>query len=230
MMEEKNKHFTDREIEELLSPRCDFRTSPGFVEKVMDEARASVPRRRRPLAWLAYAGAAAAVAAMIVTAVSVCDEPIAPLESVPTVSAVLPSTDDKATTPHHPMVTQEETPVKEKKETPVATKKKRRNIAGATVNDSAEPSETQPSIAGVTTKDDLPPINVNIKGPMLSRSEIMGQPVGKRLLSTDETDSYLLMVRSAYIEQSRDGIAETAAYVKEMRQSEMLNNIPKNNK
>lgn len=68
MMEERKKYLTDGDIEDILSPKCEFHPSPGFMEKVVEEAERTVlvRNRRKRLFWRLCSGVAAAVAVLCV--------------------------------------------------------------------------------------------------------------------------------------------------------------------
>lgn len=59
------KSYQPGDIESLLSPKCDFQVSAGFKDRVIKEAQALPKRRRRFLPWVASAGIAAAVVAVV---------------------------------------------------------------------------------------------------------------------------------------------------------------------
>lgn len=69
MKKDKNIYPSDKDIENLLSPRCNFHTSEGFAERVVSKAKsASLKRKRRSvIPWIAASGIAAAVLLLIVT-------------------------------------------------------------------------------------------------------------------------------------------------------------------
>ncbi len=59
------KSYEPGDIESLLTPKCEFRVSSGFKDKVMRETEALPCRRRRFIPWIASAGVAAAVVAVV---------------------------------------------------------------------------------------------------------------------------------------------------------------------
>ncbi|MDE5997158.1 MAG: hypothetical protein K2G77_02990 [Muribaculaceae bacterium] len=66
MNEESKRYMTEEDIENLLSPKCDFHASPGFMERVMTEAQAVSKRRRLRKILLAASSVAAAVAVLLI--------------------------------------------------------------------------------------------------------------------------------------------------------------------
>ena len=70
MNEERKTYMPEMDIENILSPKCNFRTSPGFMERVMAEAEAVSRRRRLRRIFLSASSSAAAVALFVmVTAI-----------------------------------------------------------------------------------------------------------------------------------------------------------------
>lgn len=59
------KSYEPGDIESLLYPKCEFKVSSGFKDKVMRETEALPRRRRRFIPWIASAGVAAAVVAVV---------------------------------------------------------------------------------------------------------------------------------------------------------------------
>ncbi len=76
MMEERKKYLTDGDIEDILSPKCEFHASPGFMEKVVEEAErtALVRYKKKRLFWRVCSGAAAAVAVLCVLTIVLKNE------------------------------------------------------------------------------------------------------------------------------------------------------------
>ncbi|MDE6696422.1 MAG: hypothetical protein K2K25_06040 [Muribaculaceae bacterium] len=72
MIEKKQIHTEDINIEQHLTPRCEFRVSPDFKNRVMAEARSiQKHKRRRWVPYLAFSGAAAAVAIIIMVTLQI---------------------------------------------------------------------------------------------------------------------------------------------------------------
>lgn len=77
MKEKLNINESDRELEDLLSPKCEFHVSPGFKERVMNEARAikDIPAGKpspRKWGWSVVA-AASVIAAIMLSALYFTD-------------------------------------------------------------------------------------------------------------------------------------------------------------
>ncbi len=68
--------MTDGDIEDILSPKCEFHPSPGFMEKVVEEAeqKVLVRYRRKRLFWRICSGVAAAVAVLCVLTIVLKNE------------------------------------------------------------------------------------------------------------------------------------------------------------
>lgn len=73
MNEERKTYMADEDIENLLSPKCVFHTSPGFMERVIAEAQAVSKRRKRRRILFAATSAAAAVAVLVILTVIIHD-------------------------------------------------------------------------------------------------------------------------------------------------------------
>ncbi|MDE6480437.1 MAG: hypothetical protein K2L45_09210 [Muribaculaceae bacterium] len=69
MNEERKTYMSDEDIECLLSPKCDFHTSPGFMERVLAEAHVVSKRRRLRRIFLSASSSAAAVALLVMVTV-----------------------------------------------------------------------------------------------------------------------------------------------------------------
>ncbi|MDE7096845.1 MAG: hypothetical protein K2O47_05065, partial [Muribaculaceae bacterium] len=67
--------MTDDGIEDLLSPKCEFHTSPGFMEKVLAEAGRSTSGKckNKRILWCLRAGAVASVAVLGMVAATFFD-------------------------------------------------------------------------------------------------------------------------------------------------------------
>ncbi len=76
MMEERKKYLTDGDIEDILSPKCEFHASPGFMEKVVEEAErtALVRYKKKRVFWRVCSGEAAAVAVLCVLTIVLKNE------------------------------------------------------------------------------------------------------------------------------------------------------------
>ncbi len=70
-MERDNKYYKEEDIERILSPKCDFRVSSDFKDKVMQRVQAK-PKHpyHRFMPWLAAAIASAAVVTLVFTMTS----------------------------------------------------------------------------------------------------------------------------------------------------------------
>lgn len=204
MKEERHPYLTEEDIEDLLSPRCDFHASPAIMERVMEEIETSSAPPLAHRTWWRYAGVAAAISAIIVASVIVVNKTANHYEK-PILAATLPTFEETEVSPKmtelHVGMETVKTEISEKKEN-TAKKNKIKN-------------EKNVYIAKSTTKREIKPI----EGALSTRSDLEENNSSKRLLSTDDYDDYTRMVQQAYIERIRGEIAETEAYVMEMRES-----------
>ncbi len=222
MKEERPTYMSEEDIEDLLSPKCDFHASPGFMERVMAEIESDAAPKPRHRAWWRYSAASAAVAALIVATILIASKTETQTD-MPTIAFALPMQEGIQPT-HAPKInkTQEEMPeeISKKKDNP-SLKDKIMNEKNVILAESrkrkASPSEDQENTHEEDTQGKG---NIAvIEGPMSSRSDLEAHNSTRLLLSTDDCDDYTRMVRQAYIERVRYEIAETEAYVEEMRKS-----------
>lgn len=204
MKEERHPYLTEEDIEDLLSPRCDFHASPAIMERVMEEIEATSAPKKTLRPWWRYAGVAAAIAAIVVASVIVVNKTANHYEK-PILAATLPTLEE----------TEISSQILEKQ---VEVEAENEEISEKTENSTKKnkiSNKKNVYIAKNTTQREIKPI----EGALSTRSDLEENNSSKRLLSTDDCDEYTRMVQQAYIERIRFEIAETKAYVKEMRES-----------
>lgn len=213
-MIEKNKpHTEDNNIERHLTPRCDFRVSPGFKDRVMAEARSiRKRRRRRRILYLAFPGAAAAVAIVVMTTLH------------------LHKMDPNVETPQITVAIENQTP------TPSDTLKMNPNTTLLADATQANPRKETDSETIPTTKDRTQqPESTNsmILEEVEMPTETETQPVTEgempminkdTSLDPDEVRSRLIETRRnadiAFIERMRDEIEANQAYIAQLMTEE----------
>lgn len=220
MNEERKTYMEDEDIEDLLSPKCDFHPSPGFMERVLAEAETYSSRKRRHKRWWVYSGAAAAVAALVVITILIGNN-LDSHPNTPIMASALPVVEEShQNIPLSP--TMEEEISDEKPEKGKIQIEKNKIMANNNVikEECVESIETYVETHETASREALQnDMYVQIEGPMASRQDIDQKFSGKMMLSTDDIDDYTRLVRQTYIERVRYEIAETDEYVKEMRES-----------
>ncbi len=223
MKEERPTFLREEDIENILSPRCDFHASPAVMERVMEEIEAtSLPKpMHRP--WWRYAGVAAAIAVIIVASILVStkteNHPEAPL--IASTLPVFDETIETDATNDIPEVKDESREELSEKEENPSLKNKIMNEKNVMLAENIESEMTHTEMQETDTDEisyDIQ-IQIAVEGPMSSRSDLAQSNSSKLLLSTDECDGYIRMVRQSYIDRVRFEIAETEAFVREMRES-----------
>ncbi len=222
MNEERKTYMEDEDIENLLSPKCDFHPSPGFMERVLAEAEAETysSHKRRHKLWWVYSGAAAAVAALVVITILI-DNKVNTKTDTPMMASVLPVIEES----HQNIListTMKEEISEEKSETRKIPKEKNKIMANKNVIKEESVGsleyvvETHETASSEEIQNDM---YVQTEGPMASRQDAAQKNSDKMMLSTDDFDNYTRLRHQTYIERVRYEIAETDEYVKEMRES-----------
>lgn len=219
------RHITDTDVENLLSPRCDFRTSPDFMDRLREAlpvpshlpGEATSPPGetsdthggKRKMWWI-LTSAAAAVAALFITAVAFFTIQDAPagdlLAEAASPSEREPSETQKEETPEvvlpHIEPERIDTPAKSKSDTP-------KQAVGSVKR------EMKPDKASRSDKEE----SARVTGAMPLRSQLHDRPKGSKSFTTEKMDGYLRMVHTAYIESVRDEIARNEAMIQEIREN-----------
>lgn len=212
MTEDKKKTYDDDlDLEKILSPRCEFRVSSGFKDRVMAEAH-SIPKRRRLLRipYIAYSVAAAAVAIIVMTTLHF-RKPDTAVE-MPQITA---TTENQATIPSDTIKINPKTQL----------------LAATTQEDAAKGKVSKT----IPTKKDRT-LQYKSSKPIILEEELTGadpQPVTEgempminreKSLDPDEVRSRLIEIRRnaeiAYIEQVRDEIEANQAYIAQLMNEE----------
>lgn len=212
MNEDKNKiHDDDLDLEDILSPRCEFHVSSGFKDRVMSEAR-SIPMRRRHR-WIPYltsSVAAATVAIVVMTTLhfSKTNTPVEAPQITATIENQSPIQSDTIKISPKPQLLAaiiQAHPEKEQVSKMIPTKK----------NHSRRAKSSKPIILEEEhTGADPQPITEG-EMPMINRKES---------LDPDEVRVRLIESRRnaeiAYIERMRDEIEANQAYISQLMTEE----------
>lgn len=220
MKKERDAYMTEEEIEDLLLPKCDFHVSPGFMERVTAEAEdLSVRWRRRRRLWLLSSAAVSLIILSIATAFF-ASKTETQTDTHVTASAVI-NIDETLQAPQEaveilPKENYEETSQK-KENSIVKNKIADKNHVILSENATHRHQSLETSETSVEKHNAENPTGK--EGLLSCRIENLPQDSEKMLLTTEDCDDYTRMVRSAYIERVRCEIAETEAYVEEMRKN-----------
>lgn len=221
MKEEKNTLLTEEDIHDLLSPKCDFHASPGVMERVMKEIEV-LPTPKISLGiWWRYAGVAAAIGLLIVASILVVDKAENQADA-PVVASEIAHVEDarNGSTKLVEVEVKDEIPGKtsENEENP-SLKNKIMNQQNVILAEKIEKTGEHAERQYAKSEEEIQEQSATIEGPMSSRSDLEARNSNKLSFSTEECDEYTRMVRQSYIERVRLEIAETAIYVREMRES-----------
>ena len=225
MNEERKTYMADEDIEDLLSPKCDFHTSPEFMERVIAEAEAYSASRRKHRLWRMYYGAAAAVAALVVITILVGNK-METQPNAPVIASVVPSIEKYHPNPHSPHVIEEEISEEKPEKENIHIKNNKMVAKNSVENSVIKEEESLESLE--STVETLESASMDavkhdqyaaIEGPMKALQDKDQKTSGKLMLSTDEIDDYTRLVRRTYIERVRYEIAETETYIREMREN-----------
>lgn len=212
MNEDKYKTYDDDlDLENILSPRCEFRVSSGFKDRVMLEARAIPKRRRyRRIIYLTSSVAAATVAIVVMTTLHFhkTDTAVEMPQITATIEDQSPTQSDTIKMNPKPQllaaITQAD-PEKGQVSKMILTKK----------NQSRRSKSSKPIILEEEHPGADPQPVTEGEMPMINR---------EKSLDPDEVRARLIETRRnaeiAYIEQVRDEIEATQAYISQLMTEE----------
>lgn len=212
MNEDKYKTYDDDlDLENILSPRCEFRVSSGFKDRVMLEARAIPKRRRyRRIFYLTSSVAVATVAIVVMTTLHFrkTDTAVEMPQITATIEDQSPTQSDTIKMNPIPQllaaITQAD-PEKEQVSKMILTKKNRSRRAKSSKPIILEEEHTGADPQPVTEGE----------MPMINR---------EKSLDPDEVRARLIESRRnaeiAYIERMRDEIETTQAYISQLMTEE----------
>ncbi len=219
MKEKRKTYMADEDIEDLLSPKCDFHASPGFMDRVIAEAEAYSARRQRRRLWWMYSGAAAAVAALVVITILVGNK----METQPN-TPIIASVEPATTHPTLPAI--EDEIYEEKSDNANIQIEKNKIMTKNNVKNNVIKKESMENLGSMveilettSTEEVKYDVYAIVEGPMEYLQDMDQKNSAKLMLSTDEFDEYTRLVRQTYIERVRYEIAETETYIQEMREN-----------
>lgn len=225
MNEERKTYMADEDIEDLLSPKCNFHPSPGFMERVIAEAEAYSARRRRHRLWWMYSGAAAAVAALVVITILVGNK-METQPNTPSIASVVPPIEKYHQHPPVPPVIEDEISEEKPEKANIHIKNNKMIAKNSVENNVIKKEESLESLESKVETLEMSSTDASdydmyapIEGPMKALQDEDQKTSGKLMLSTDEIDDYTRLVRRTYIERMRYEIAETETYIREMREN-----------
>ena len=210
MIEKKQIHTEDIYIEQHLTPRCEFHVSPDFKNRLMAEARSIQKRqRRRWVPYLAFSGAAAAVAIIIMVTLQIhkMDSNVE-TPQVTAANTIQPSTpsDSLKMNRNIPLLA-ETTPDKYEKETLTETIHQKRERVRKT-------KSAEPTMLDLPDEPDTQPVTEG-EMPMTNK---------ETSLDPDEVRSRLIETRRnadiAFIERMRDEIEANQANIAQLMTEE----------
>lgn len=212
MNEDKNKIYEDDlELEDILRPRCEFRVSTGFKDRVMAESLSIRKRqRRRRIPYLALSGAAAAVA--IVVMITLDFHKMDPNVETPQISAAFEnqtsSPSDSLEMNPRTQLLADVSQTNSKKETVSKTipKKKNRTLQTESSKPPIMEEEVIETDTQAVTEGEMPMTN---KETSLDPDEVR-----TRLIETRRN------AEIAFIERIRDEIEANQAYVAQLMSEE----------
>ncbi len=203
MTEEKKKHISESEIENLLAPRCGFHVSAEFQEKLLNEVAAQKKSQRRKFPLGAIFSAAAVCALVVLTAIlfigrsslETQTEPLAEIHTGVSTSQVTEKISPADIT---------ELPATKHDET-VPVKKAPSSSSIANASNKRKPRHVEKALPGVEERQ-------KPEGEMpIASDESQGDP------DPDEVRQQLLTSRRnaeiAYIDRMRSEIEETQDYI-----------------
>lgn len=210
MNEERKTYMAEEDIEDLLSPKCDFHTSPGFMERVMAEAQAVSKRRRFRRILIAASSVAASVAAWVILTCTLFHDKEAhsemPIAAADLESPALTTTDTLHKTISSELIA-ESTPLKI-------------NISVVPKKTSTKSAISQGQSLSLSVKEEVSDESrphMVIEGAM----PMIGQ---EKSLNPDEVRTGLIETRRnaeiAFIEQMRDEIEANQAYIAQLMKEE----------
>lgn len=208
MNEERKTFMSDEDIEDLLSPKCDFHASPGFMERVMVEAQAVSKRRRLRRIFLAASTAAAAVTALVImTVIFHHDKETHPEVANVTASLETPALPDTL----HKIISSELIA----ESTPANIK-----ISAVHQMNTTKSAVTQEPSLILSVKEELS----DETKPLVVTEGAMPMTVQEKTLDPDEVRTGLIETRRnaeiAFIEQMRDEIEANQAYIAQLMNEE----------
>ena len=223
----------DRNIEDMLRPRCEFHASKELYARIISEAKKQPYRKPWYKKWKAISTTAAAVAAIIVGAVAaiyLTESPARQELAVATVSHSLDSAtirEDVSVYDPETSKTVEDRKEKEitKTEKKALVKRKIRKVENVTISEDVLAAASRKA-AVAPPEIGLPEYALSHSGPLPSKAETKAAQEERMALTTDDCDGYIRMVRAAYmnnIERMREEVAETKTFVQEMRVSFSMN-------
>lgn len=188
----------------------------------METAVDAQPHKSTPrIWWWWYAGAAAAIAIIMVAAIIVVGKIERPQEETLTAMA-LPTTQKIQPSPTAPpnIEVKDEKPGEEaENKSNLTIKNKIATEKNVILTESNNPSDPLMADIEEDWHEESTKSSVSAGGAMSSRSSLAESQPGKHQLSTEDCDPYMRMMRQSYIERMRFEIAETASYVRNMRES-----------
>ncbi|MDE6637350.1 MAG: hypothetical protein K2K32_03835 [Muribaculaceae bacterium] len=210
MIEKKQIHTEDINIEQHLTPRCEFHVSSDFKDRVMAEARSIRKRhRRRWVPYLAFSGAAAAVAIIVMVTIQIYKMGSnAETPQVTATNTIQPSTpsDSLKMNRNIPLLA-ETTPDNYEKETLSETIHQKRERVRKT-------KSAEPTMLDLPEESDPQPVTEG-EMPMTNK---------ETSLDPDEVRSRLIETRRnadiAFIERMRDEIEANQAYIAQLMTEE----------
>ena len=212
MNEDNNKIYDDDlDLEDILSPRCEFHVSSGFKDRVMTEAR-SVRKQRRNhrILYFTSSVAAATVAIVVMTTLyfGKTDIPTETPQITATIENQTPTSADTIKIPPQNQLlaaTIQDFPEKEQVSRLIPTKK----------NHSRQPKSSKPIILEENLTETEPQQVTEGEMPMVNKEES---------LDPDEIRTRLIESRRnaeiAYIERMRDEIEANQAYISQLMAEE----------
>lgn len=196
----------DLELENILKPRAEFRVSPTFKQRVMEEAKAMPARSHRRWIPFVVSSAAAAIASIVILFVWIFRSPEDPADGQPvTASVKIPAhahSDTLNQVANSPLIAEASTPIQSKVNPQSGTAKKKSVSKSHSSPRSISREGIEISKPLKVTKGEMPKIGRD--GP----------------LNPDEVRAHLLETRRnaeiAYIEQIRDEIEANQAYIAQL--------------
>ena len=212
MNEDNNKIYDDDlDLEDILSPRCEFKVSSDFKDRVMSEAHSvRKHRRNRWILYLTSSVAAASVAIVVMTTLHFrkTDIPTETSQITATIENQIPTPADtiKITSQNQLLAaTTQDNSIKEKVPKLIPTKNNRLR----------QPKTSKPIILEENLTETEPQPVTEGEMPMVNKEES---------LDPDEIRTRLIETRRnaeiAYIERMRDEIEANQAYISQLMTEE----------
>lgn len=224
----------DRNIEDLLRPRCEFHASTEMYARIISEAKKKPFRKPWYKKWKVIAASAAAVAVIVwgTAALHHAWSHSSPVLAV-TTDPDIPS-QVIMETPETPSITEPASSQADDTNEEVRIKKIYRKSAGQRKNLNVNNVISSKNVAA--TEQSLPTHPGAADGGSLEFAQLPAGPMPllaegakvaeKTTLTTDECDEYVSLLRAAYmnnIERMREEVEETKTFINEMRVSCMQN-------